>query len=55
MRAMINKLRNDISRYETRNETKIKCKISRIRCLRCPLSAIGCPLARRWLRALSRA
>jgi len=52
---MIDKLRHDLRRYETSNETKVRCRLSRIRCLRCPLSTVGCPLARRWLRGFSRA
>jgi hypothetical protein len=52
---MTSKLRNDIRRYEASNETKIRCKLSQIRCLRCPLSAIGCPGAKRWLRSSGRA
>jgi len=48
---MTSKLRNDIRRYEASNETRIRCKLSHIRCLRCPLSAIGCPGAKRWIRA----
>jgi hypothetical protein len=43
------KLRDDIREYETRNDKKFVCKISRIRCLKCPFSVAGCCWARRQL------
>ena len=43
---MANKLRDDIRKYETENNTKLRCKFSRLRCLLCPFSFIGCSGAR---------
>ena len=46
---MAGKLRDDIREYEARNDRKFVCKISRIRCLKCPFSVAGCYWARRQL------
>jgi hypothetical protein len=45
----MSKLRDDIRRYEADNGTKVKC-FGLFRCLSCPMSAIGCPLARAWMK-----
>lgn len=46
---MAGKLRDDLRKYETESNTRFSCKFSRIKCLSCPISAVGCPLARRQL------
>jgi hypothetical protein len=43
------KLRDDIRKYEADNGTKVKC-FGLFRCLNCPMSAMGCPLARAWMK-----
>ena len=44
-------LRNAIRKYEAENNTELRCKLSRLRCLHCIFSAIGCPGAKRWMKA----
>lgn len=47
-------LRDAIRKYEADNNTQLKCKLSRLRCLRCVFSVMGCPGAKRWMRPASR-
>lgn len=47
---MAGKLRDDIREYEARNHAKFTCRVSRIRCLKCPFSLAGCWWARRQLQ-----
>ena len=42
-------LREDIRKYERENNTKFTCVALGLRCLNCPISALGCGLARRRL------
>lgn len=46
----MSKLRDEILRYEAENETEVKC-FGVMRCLSCPMSALGCPFARHWMPA----
>ena len=47
---MAGKLRDDIREYEARSNARFICKVSRIRCLKCPFSLVGCYWARRQLQ-----
>ena len=47
----MSKLREEIRRYEAKTGTEVKC-FGVMRCLSCPMSAVNCPLSRRWMRAL---
>ena len=40
---------DDIRKYEAENGTKVKC-FGVMRCLSCPMSAVGCPVARLWMK-----
>jgi hypothetical protein len=40
---------DDIRKYEAEKGTKVKC-FGVIRCLCCPMSAVGCPMARLWMK-----
>jgi hypothetical protein len=42
-------LRDEIRRYEARTGTRVRC-FGVMRCLTCPLSAIGCPFAGLWMK-----
>jgi hypothetical protein len=46
----MSKLRTDMRKYEAEKETKVRCPILRLRCLYCPMSYIGCPIARRSMK-----
>ena len=46
---MADSLREDIRKYERENNTDSHCGAANIRCLSCPLSFLGCPVARRML------
>jgi len=43
------KLRADIHKFEAEYNTKFRCSISKMRCLYCPMSFLGCRVARRCL------
>ena len=45
----MSRLRDDIRKYEAENGAKVKC-FGIVRCLKCPLSAIGCPMAKVWMK-----
>jgi hypothetical protein len=40
---------DDIRKYEAEKGTKVKC-FGVMRCLYCPMSAVGCPIARLWMK-----
>ena len=40
---------DDIRKYEAEKGTKVKC-FGVMRCLYCPMSAVGCPVARLWMK-----
>ncbi len=46
-------LRADIREYESNNNTKVKC-FGVVRCLYCPMSAAGCPMARGMIKTSPR-
>jgi len=48
----MSKLRADIRKYEAEKGTKVRC-FTRIRCLYCPMSFLGCPIARRAMKSSS--
>lgn len=43
------KLRADLHKFEAEHKTKFYCSISGMRCLYCPMSFVGCHVARRCL------
>jgi len=49
IRVMAGKLRQDLRRFEAENDKKVRC-LGVVRCLHCPLSFLGCPVARRWMK-----
>jgi hypothetical protein len=49
----MSKLRDDIRSFEAANGTEVKC-FGIARCLNCPMSAIGCPMARLFMRSARR-
>jgi hypothetical protein len=46
---MAGKLRQDLRRFEVENNKKVRC-LGVVRCLHCPISLLGCPVARRWMK-----
>jgi hypothetical protein len=40
---------DDIRKYEAEKGTEVKC-FGVMRCLSCPMSAVGCPVARLWMK-----
>ncbi|NQV03863.1 MAG: hypothetical protein HQ532_00030 [Candidatus Omnitrophica bacterium] len=43
------KLRDDIRKYEKEKGKKVKC-FGLVRCLKCPMSLVNCPIARLWMK-----
>jgi hypothetical protein len=48
--AAMSKLRDKIGKYEAETGTEVKCFAGLMRCLPCPVSAIGCAVARRSMK-----
>jgi hypothetical protein len=50
---MAGKLREDLRRYEAEHDTEFRCMALPVRCLKCPMTYVGCPVARQRLAEMT--